>query len=51
MINALQLAAKIGTFDRTKPPAVGQNVEITKGPLQGMIGKILRARTADRWTF
>lgn len=47
-VNALQLAQNVGIFDRTKPPRIGQEVQITAGPFTGLFGKILRARTADR---
>lgn len=47
-IDGLQLADKIGAFDRTKPPSAGMPVEITQGPFAGFIGKIRRARSAER---
>lgn len=47
-IAELRLAETMGMFDRTKPPSVGINVETAEGPLSGLIGKIARARTAER---
>lgn len=47
-VDALKLAQSMGIFDRTKPPKVGMAVEVTSGPFEGWIGKIERARTADR---
>ena len=47
-IDGLRLADSVGIFDRTKPPQVGMNVEVTAGPFSGWIGKVLRARTGDR---
>lgn len=47
-INGLQLAEKIGLFDRTKPPKVGMKVQITSGPLTDFIGKVVRVRARDR---
>jgi transcription antitermination factor NusG len=47
-IATLQLADRLGLFDRTKPPSAGVMVEAVKGPLAGQIGKVLRAWTKER---
>lgn len=48
VIDALKVADAVGMFDRTKPPSVGMQIEVTCGPFSGFLGKIIRARTADR---
>lgn len=48
VIDGLRLAETVGVFDKTKPPAVGVNVEVSEGPFAGLIGKVMRARTGDR---
>lgn len=48
IIEGLQLAEKVGAFDRTIPFKTGGSVEVTEGPFAGWIGKIKRARTDDR---
>jgi transcription antitermination factor NusG len=47
-VDALKVADRIGLFDKTKPPAVGMEVEVTAGPFSGLLGRIMRARTGDR---
>jgi transcription antitermination factor NusG len=48
VIDGLRLAETVGIFDHTKPPKAGAKVEVMEGPFAGMIGKIARARAADR---
>ena len=48
LIEGLKLAETVGVFDHTRPPRVGTRVEVMEGPFAGMIGKIARARAADR---
>ena len=50
-IDQLKLAQKFGLFDRTKKPSpfkLGDKVQIEEGPFSGFIGKVIKARTADR---
>lgn len=48
IIDGLRLADSCGLFDRTKPPKVGMSVIVTSGPFASALGRIERARTADR---
>lgn len=47
-VERLQLAEKLGIFDRTKPMQAGVEVEIMDGPFAGFVGKVARARSDDR---
>lgn len=50
-IEKLKLAQTYGLFDRTKAPLPfkpGTDVEIGEGPYAGFIGKVVKARSADR---
>ena len=47
-IRSLRLAERIGAFDRTRPPLVGTEVEVTSGPFAGQVSKIAKARTEKR---
>ena len=47
-IATLQLADRLGLWDRTKPPGAGVKVEAMQGPFAGHIGKVLRARAKER---
>jgi len=48
VIDSLKLADGMGVFDRTQPPKVGVEVEVSEGPFAGIVGKIIRARSGDR---
>lgn len=48
IIEGFKLADSAGIFDRTKPPKVGMPIEVTSGPFMGWLGKIVRARSAER---
>jgi transcriptional antiterminator RfaH len=52
-IKMLRMAHDLGLFDHTKPkpfefPKAGMRVKIAIGPFEGFIGRIARARSADR---
>jgi transcriptional antiterminator RfaH len=52
-IKMLRMAHDLGLFDHTKPkpfefPKAGTRVKIAVGPFEGFIGRIARARSAER---
>lgn len=48
IIDGLKMCESVGVFDHTKPPRVGQRVEVLDGAFASMVGRIVRARAADR---
>ena len=48
VIDSIIVADRAGLFDRTKPPAIGKEVEIIDGSMAGLIGKVLRARAKEK---
>lgn len=48
VVDGLRVADEAGVFDHTAPPKAGTAVQVSDGPFAELMGKVKRARAADR---